>query len=383
MTSINGINAENINNLLLKIRHFIYKNQIASIVIVTALVALIVSGFLFTNINSYIAIDFKDENLSAFDSEKQLIKWLDKNNYKYKFNSKDNLVYVYSADYPKIYQKLNDSQEVSTNNKLIGFELLDKARSFGSSQFMESIRYRRALEGELARTISGMSNIKSARVHLAIPKKTAFIRDITPASASVFIRTEKEDNFDSDIVESITSLIATSITGMKIENVTVVDQNGNLLSENKNSSLPIKQEKLKHRYQEKLVKEYSAEINNVLIPFLGKNHFTVTVDVNLKFINNNIKQDQHLDNIINTKYGDLKIINITSMILLGNKELSTNNNINISQPYSKQDLLKVENLIKSVVAFDQKRGDMVFVDNSILSNKLIKNPNGTIPVINN
>ena len=255
MSGINGFNTQEFNKLIEKFKKSFQLNQYIYLIGIAVVASLIFSILLFNKSNDFVAIDLKDDNFSQFENLNQFTNWLQSNNYVYELNNQDNLIYVKSKDYVKIFQKIN-SNELANNKPVVGFELLDKARTFGSSQFMESIRYRRALEGELARTITAMANIKSARVHLAIPKKSAFIRDVTPSSASVFIKTENMDNFDSDIVDSIVNLIATSITGMKTENVTVVDQSGNLLSSNlgskNNLSIPLKQEKIKNKYQKKI-----------------------------------------------------------------------------------------------------------------------------------
>src|SRR5690606_31837559 len=114
----------------------------------------------------------------------------------------------------------------------VGFELLDKDPGLGTSQFMETTRYRRGLEGELGRTISSLRNVRSARVHLAIPKASVFVRDNRKPSASVFVELFGTRELDREQVDAIINLVASSVPEMNRKDVTVVDQRGRLLSQN-------------------------------------------------------------------------------------------------------------------------------------------------------
>lgn len=112
-----------------------------------------------------------------------------------------------------------------------GFEMLSESPGFGVSQFMESARYQYALETELARTISSLAPVRSARVHLAVARESAFVRDKSKASASVVVDLHSGRRLDSDQARSIVNLIAASVPQMDPSAVTVVDSSGNLLSE--------------------------------------------------------------------------------------------------------------------------------------------------------
>jgi len=377
MRNINGINAQVIKEYLEKSQGYIIKNPLVVLIAVACTITLLITFFILSNSGSYIALDASEDEFSEFNSPKQLASWLKNHNYKYKWGDDNKIIYVDYEDYPKIHKALNLSNSgVNTNKNLMGFELLDNSSSFGSSQFMESIRYRRALEGELARTISGMSNIKSARVHLAIPKKSAFLRDITPSSASVFIKTDSSE-VDSSLIDSIINLVATSISGMKPEHVTVVDQYGALLSDDSNKNnqltLPIKQEKTKLKYQKLIEKEYTHEIKKILTPLLGNNDYKIALDINLKFIKANTKA-QNLEDIINTKYGNLKITNVTTMVLLPSKIISNSNGTKVFKPFSKHEIDKIKKLISTVIPFEKSRGDIVLVDNLVTNTSIINNP---------
>jgi flagellar M-ring protein FliF len=112
----------------------------------------------------------------------------------------------------------------------MGFEMLQKEQGFGTSQFIETARYQRALESELSRTISTLRNIKSARVHLAIPKRSVFLRERSDPSASVLVDLYSGRSLDEEQIAAIVHLVSSSVPHLKPANITVVDQRGELLS---------------------------------------------------------------------------------------------------------------------------------------------------------
>ena len=101
---------------------------------------------------------------------------------------------------------------------------------------MEATRYRRGLEGELARTISSLNNVKGARVHLAIPKSSVFVRDERKPSASVLVELYSGRSLEPGQVVAIINLVATSVPELSKSQITVVDQKGNLLSDQAENS---------------------------------------------------------------------------------------------------------------------------------------------------
>ena len=105
-----------------------------------------------------------------------------------------------------------------------------KDPGFGVSQFMENARYQHALETELARTIASLRPVEGARVHLAVPRQSAFVRDRRPASASVFVQLKAGKRLEQEQIQSIVNLVASSIPELEASHVTVVDQQGRLLS---------------------------------------------------------------------------------------------------------------------------------------------------------
>ncbi|HEY9279308.1 MAG TPA: flagellar basal-body MS-ring/collar protein FliF [Eoetvoesiella sp.] len=111
----------------------------------------------------------------------------------------------------------------------VGFELLDNTR-FGASQFTEQVTYQRALEGELVSSIEAVHSVQKARVHLAIPRETLFVRERQAPTASVLLTLYPGRTLSSSQVSAITWLVSSSVPNLNAENVSVVDQNGRLLT---------------------------------------------------------------------------------------------------------------------------------------------------------
>jgi len=148
------------------------------------------------------------------------------------------------------------------------FTLLDKDPGFGVSQFMENARYQHALEGELARTISSLKAVEAARVHLAVPQQSAFVRDRKPVSASIFLQLRSGERLGREQVDAIVNLVASSIPELDAEHVTVVDSAGRLLSApEKDGEFAAREQQLElaHRIED----EYSQRIVALLAPLLG------------------------------------------------------------------------------------------------------------------
>ena len=149
-----------------------------------------------------------------------------------------------------------------------GFANISKDPGFGVSQFMENARYQHALEAELARTISSLRPVDGARVHLAVPRESAFVRDRRPASASVFVQLKAGKRLEQEQIQSIINLVASSIPELEPTQVTVVDQQGRLLSAPQSDSELAQRERnleLTHRLEE----EYVQRIEALLAPFAG------------------------------------------------------------------------------------------------------------------
>ncbi|WP_025132281.1 flagellar basal-body MS-ring/collar protein FliF [Pseudomonas sp. PH1b] len=164
----------------------------------------------------------------------------------------------------------------------VGFEILDKEQGLGTSQFMEATRYRRGLEGELARTISSLNNVKGARVHLAIPKSSVFVRDERKPSASVLVELYSGRSLEPGQVMAIINLVATSVPELTKSQVTVVDQKGNLLSDQaENSALTMAGKQFD--YSRRLESMLTQRVHNILQPVLGNDRYKAEVSADVDF----------------------------------------------------------------------------------------------------
>ena len=171
---------------------------------------------------------------------------------------------------------------VSPTDSNIGFEILDKDQGLGTSQFMEATRYRRGLEGELARTISSLNNVKGARVHLAIPKSSVFVRDERKPSASVLVELYSGRSLEPGQVLAIINLVATSVPELTKSQITVVDQKGNLLSDQaENSELTMAGKQFD--YSRRMESMLTQRVHNILQPVLGNDRYKAEVSADVDF----------------------------------------------------------------------------------------------------
>jgi flagellar M-ring protein FliF len=174
------------------------------------------------------------------------------------------------------------SAGVAPSDGNVGYESLDKEQGLGTSQFMETARYRRSLEGELARTIGSLNNIRAARVHLAIPKSSVFVRDERRPTASVLVEMYPNRTLDAGQVSAIVNLVATSVPELNKSSVSVVDQKGTLLSaqlEDNALTMAGKQ----YDYSRRMESMLTQRVHNILQPVVGSDRFKAEVSADLDF----------------------------------------------------------------------------------------------------
>lgn len=172
-----------------------------------------------------------------------------------------------------------------------GYESLDEEQGLGTSQFMEMNRYRRSQEGELQRTIASMRNVQSARVHLATPERSVFMRAERQGSASVFLNLNSGRQLTESQVQAITNVVASSVPDMMADRVTVVDQNGNLLSgRDRDPEMVIAAEQFEYvrRFEDSLMER----ISRILHPVVGAGRFTAEVNASVDFTRTERAEEQ-------------------------------------------------------------------------------------------
>lgn len=164
----------------------------------------------------------------------------------------------------------------------VGFELMENQK-LGISQFLEQVNFQRALEGELARSIQAVSSVQTARVHLAIPKSSVFIREQQKPTASVLLNLYPSRILDPQQVSAIVHLVASSVPELSAKSVTIVDQNGNLLSDPSkqvaNNNLDPSQLKYIQEFQQNIVKR----IESIISPMVGANNVRAEATADIDF----------------------------------------------------------------------------------------------------
>ncbi|TAL67297.1 MAG: flagellar M-ring protein FliF [Bacteroidetes bacterium] len=184
----------------------------------------------------------------------------------------------------KVYDtRLSLASEGLPESGMIGYELFDKT-NLGMSEFVQKLNYRRALEGELAKTISSIEDVNKARVHIVIPEKALFDKDQKPPTASVSLHLKGNRGLAKTSIEGIQNLVSGSIEGMKPEDVIVVDQRGKILSESPQESASIAGMTATQYQQQMKVEHYLADkVQSMLDGVLGEGNSEVRVNAELNF----------------------------------------------------------------------------------------------------
>ena len=165
---------------------------------------------------------------------------------------------------------------------MVGFELMENQK-FGISQFAEQVNYQRGLEGELARTIQSIGAVQSARVHLAIPKPSVFVREEQKPTASIMLNVYPGRSLDGAQIAGITHLVSSSVPQLPATNVTVIDQTGALLSQLKNRLTEAGLDATQVKYVRDIEGSIIRRIEDILKPMLGGENFKVQVAADIDF----------------------------------------------------------------------------------------------------
>ena len=195
-----------------------------------------------------------------------IVAALEQMNVPYKFSDSGTAILVPATDVHQTRLKLAAQGLPKGGN--IGFELLENQK-FGVSQFVEQVNFQRALEGELERTIQAVSAVEVARIHLAIPKPSVFVRDQQRPTASVLLNLRQGRVLDPQQVSAIVHLVATSVPELSVSNVTVVDQNGNLLSDTSKKSGLNNLDPSQLKYVDELQQNIAKRVESIISPIIG------------------------------------------------------------------------------------------------------------------
>ncbi len=216
-------------------------------------------------------------NLSEMDAS-QVINQLEQSNTPFKYDAASGVISVAAEDIHEVRIRMASSGLPNSSDR--GFSMLYQDQGIGTSAFMESARFNQALAEELQRSIASLDIISGARVHLAIPPKSAFIRNRSEANASVVVNLAQGRNLSEEQVAGIVYLVASSVPDLDPDNVTLIDQRGRLLSgQGGSSEMQMSNEQL--RYGQQIEANLSERVNNLLFPLFGSDNVRVEVTANI------------------------------------------------------------------------------------------------------
>ncbi len=252
------------------------QQKIGLMVALAAIIAIVVGAWLWETSPDYRVLY---SNLSDKDGG-AIIASLQQMNVPYKFAEGGAALLVPADQVNEVRLKL--ASQGLPKGSLVGFELMDNEK-FGTSQFQEQVNYQRGLEGELAKTIQSLSPVQSARVHLAIPKPSVFVREQEKPSASVLLDLYPGKSLDQAQVNAIAHLVSSSVPDLSSKNVTIVDQNGNLLSQPVDALLASGMDPSQMKFLQETERSYIKRIEDILTPVVGAENVRAQVTADLDF----------------------------------------------------------------------------------------------------
>ena len=222
-------------------------------------------------------------NLSLEDSQK-IISELESRDVKYEIAGNGTKVLVPGENVLRLRMAFAEMGLPASVGATIGYEVFDKDEQLGTSSFVQNMNQLRALEGELARTISSMQQIQQARVHLVIPKRELFKKDKNKPTASINLTMSNSETLNSGEVSAIRYLVSTAVPGLSVENITVVDSRGKLLArggddEDDMGNFATASQEYKVAYEKKI----RNKIEELLEKFVGLGNVKAQVSADIDF----------------------------------------------------------------------------------------------------
>jgi len=263
-----------LGQLMQNIGNLTQRQKLSAAAAVAAAIALLIGVWIWSQEPDY-AVLFS--NLEERDGG-AIVTALQQQNVPYRFSPGGAAILVPESMVHDVRLKL--AAEGLPRGGLVGFELME-GQKLGVSQFHEQVNFQRALEGELSRTIQSLASIGRARVHLAIPKQTAFLRNQQMPTASVLVNLLPGRSLNDAQVAGIVHLVASSVPQLATDQVSVVDQNGRLLTRSPERDSGLDPSQLK--YVEELERSYIERIQTILTPIVGAGNFRAQVTADVDF----------------------------------------------------------------------------------------------------
>ncbi len=258
------------------VKRTLFFRQIAFLFAIAASVAVGVYVVLWSQTPNYSLLygSLSDQDASS------VIESLQKANIEYHIDENSGAVMVPSSKVHEARMKLASEGLPKSANS--GFGILNEEQKLGTSQFIEKARYQHALESELAKSISQVSAVRAARVHLALPKQSVFLRNQQSASASVLLELYPGHKLETGQVAAIANLVSSSVPGLDVSNVSIIDQYGRLMT-NSQSSAELAMTATQFQYTTEVENSYTKRIENILIPLVGQDGIKAQVTADLDF----------------------------------------------------------------------------------------------------
>ncbi len=356
-------------------------------------------------------------DLSVEDSA-SIVKDLERQAIAYQIKNDGAIVMVAKDNVARLRMKLAENGLPKGGG--VGYEIFDKSDALGSTTFVQNINHLRALEGELARTIRGLDRVQAARVHLVLPDRPLFSRDKIETSASIVLKVR--GTLEPQQVRAIRHLVATAVSGLKPERVSVIDETGKLLADGAAQSDPLEgagADERKATYEKRLREQVEAIVSSVVGPGHARVEITADFDLNRitqtsdKFdpdgrvvrssqtreessatsdskggpvsVGNELPgagkptgataasdQNRKTEEIVNyeisrttkTEVTEAGRVNRISAAVLVDGNYNKNDKGEVAyQPRAKEEIDRIAALVRSAIGFDAKRGDQVEVVN--------------------
>ena len=265
------------------------QQKILLMVTVAAIVALLVAS------NTWIKqADYRIlfSNISERDGG-AIIAVLEQMNVPYKFSESGGAILVSGSKVHEVRLRL--AAQGLPKGGSVGFELMENQK-FGTSQFAEQVNYQRGLEGELSRTIQSIGAVQAARVHLAIPKPTVFVREDLKPSASVMINLYPGRLLEASQITGIQHLVAASVPNLIATSVTLIDQSGAMLSQLKSTLMDAGLDPTQIRYVHQIEASAIKRVDDILAPIVGPGNARVQVAADVDFSQSEQTAETHRPN---------------------------------------------------------------------------------------
>lgn len=301
-----------------------------------------------------------------------------------------------------VYEKrLQFAAEGIPQNGIVGYEIFDR-NNIGLTDFVQKLNYKRALEGELARTIQNFEEVRFARVHIMVPEPTLFIEQEKPASASVVVSLVPGKRLKPEQVEGIAHLVASSVEGLEVANVKVIDSHGKVLSRNRDENSLVELTANQLELQRRVEGYFEEKLGALLSGVVGPNNYIVKVTAELDFNqverttesydpesstirsqesdiqtgtdpNNptrseNVITNYEISKTVERVVGGVGTIRRLSVAVMVNGTYQTTvtpdgEEITEYLPRSEEEIQKIRNLVQNAIGFDPKRNDQIEVTN--------------------